>query len=82
MSSPKQLNILDFSYELPEERIAKFPLTNRDESKLLVYQNESITDSIFNKLDSLLPSNSLVVFNNTRVVHARLLFNRKSGALL
>ena len=80
MSSPKQLNIINFSYELPEERIAKFPLTNRDESKLLVYQNESITDSIFNQLDSLLPSNSLVVFNNTRVVHARLLFNRETGA--
>ena len=80
MSSPKQLNILNFSYELPEERIAKFPLTNRDESKLLVYQNGSITDSVFNQLDSLLPSNSLVVFNNTRVVHARLLFNRETGA--
>ena len=51
MSSPKQLNILNFSYELPEERIAKFPLTNRDESKLLVYQNGSITDSVFNQLD-------------------------------
>ncbi len=80
MIPPKQLNINDFHYELPVERIAKFPLANRDESKLLVYQNGSITDSVFNQLDSYIPSNSLFVFNNTRVVHARLLFNRETGA--
>jgi S-adenosylmethionine:tRNA ribosyltransferase-isomerase len=80
MSSPKQLNILDFSYNLPDEQIAKFPLANRDESKLLVYQNGQITDAVFNQLDAFLPSNSLVIFNNTRVVHARLLFNRQTGA--
>ncbi|MFN3444973.1 MAG: S-adenosylmethionine:tRNA ribosyltransferase-isomerase [Bacteroidia bacterium] len=80
MSSPKQLNILDFSYNLPDEQIAKFPLANRDESKLLVYQNGHITDAVFNQLDAFLPSNSLVIFNNTRVVHARLLFNRQTGA--
>lgn len=80
MHSPKQLNILDFSYHLPDDKIAKFPLNNRDESKLLVYKNATITDAIFRQIDTFLPENSLVVFNNTRVVHARLLFNRLTGA--
>jgi S-adenosylmethionine:tRNA ribosyltransferase-isomerase len=80
MSSPKQLNILDFSFVLPDEKIAKFPLDNRDESKLLIYKNETISDSVFNQIDTYLPESSLVVFNNTRVVHARLLFNRLTGA--
>lgn len=80
MSSPKQLNILDFSYDLPDEKIAKFPLDKRDESKLLVYKNATITDAVFRQIDTFLPENSLVVFNNTRVVHARLLFNRLTGA--
>lgn len=80
MHSPKQLNILDFSYDLPDEKIAKFPLNNRDESKLLVYKNATITDAVFRQIDTHLPENSLVVFNNTRVVHARLLFNRLTGA--
>lgn len=77
---PKEINIKDYSYELPEDKIAKFPLQNRDESKLLVYQNNTIVDSVFNQLHHYLPLNSLVVFNNTRVVHARLLFNRATGA--
>jgi S-adenosylmethionine:tRNA ribosyltransferase-isomerase len=80
MSSPKQLNILDFSFVLPDEKIAKFPIDNRDESKLLIYKNETISDSVFNQIDTYLPESSLVVFNNTRVVHARLLFNRLTGA--
>ena len=80
MSSPKQLNILDFSFVLPDEKIAKFPLENRDESKLLIYKKATISDGIFKQIDTYLPENSLVVFNNTRVVHARLLFNRLTGA--
>jgi S-adenosylmethionine:tRNA ribosyltransferase-isomerase len=65
---------------LPDEKIAKFPLENRDESKLLIYKNATISDGIFKQIDTYLPENSLVVFNNTRVVHARLLFNRLTGA--
>ena len=80
MSSPKQLNILDFSFVLSDEKIAKFPLENRDESKLLIYKNATISDGIFKQIDTYLPENCLVVFNNTRVVHARLLFNRLTGA--
>ena len=60
--------------------LSKFPLNNRDESKLLVYKNATITDAVFRQIDTHLPENSLVVFNNTRVVHARLLFNRLTGA--
>lgn len=77
---PKEINIRDYGYDLPDEKIAKFPLDKRDESKLLVYKNATITDAIFRQIDTFLPENSLVVFNNTRVVHARLLFNRLTGA--
>jgi S-adenosylmethionine:tRNA ribosyltransferase-isomerase len=80
MPHVKQLNIQDYSYELPDERIAKFPLTNRDESKLLVFQQEQITDDVFHHLDAYLPEGSLLISNNTRVVHARILFSRLTGA--
>ncbi|MFN9519242.1 MAG: S-adenosylmethionine:tRNA ribosyltransferase-isomerase [Bacteroidota bacterium] len=82
MTAPRLLNIKDYSYELPEDRIAKFPLEKRDESKLLVYKNGSITDSVFTQLYKHLPSNSLIVFNNTKVIHARILFERITGALI
>ena len=80
MESVKQLNIQDYTYELPDEKIAKFPLANRDESKLLVYQNGQITDEVFNHLNVFLPQHSLLISNNTRVVHARMLFKRPTGA--
>lgn len=80
MSSPKSIQIQDYSYTLPEDRIAAFPLPNRDESKLLVFQNEQIQDRHFIQLPQLLPEHTLMVFNNTRVVHARLLFQRATGA--
>ncbi|MGQ8338582.1 S-adenosylmethionine:tRNA ribosyltransferase-isomerase [Sunxiuqinia sp. A32] len=67
-------------YELPDERIAKYPLANRDESKLLVWKNGNIADSIFNSLSELLPENSLLVFNNTKVIRARLQFQKQTGA--
>ena len=82
MTDPRLINIKDYSYELPEDRIAKFPLEKRDESKLLVYKNGSITDSVFTQLYKHLPSNSLIVFNNTKVIHARILFERITGALI
>lgn len=80
MSSPKSIQIQDYSYTLPEDRIAAFPLPNRDESKLLVFHNEHIHDKLFVQLPQLLPEHALMVFNNTRVVHARLLFQRATGA--
>ena len=74
------IKIQDFDYPLPEERIAKYPLPRRDSSKLLVYDGGSCSDHIFNDIPSLLPQGSLMVFNDTKVVPARLFFRRSSGA--
>ena len=68
------------NYELPEERIAKYPLSNRDASKLLVWQDGKITDSEFRKVTDFLPEESLLIFNNTKVIRARLPFQKKTGA--
>jgi len=76
----ENLRISDFSYHLADERIAKYPLTERDASKLLLYQNGKISDTIFRNLANHIPSGSLMLFNNTRVIHARLLFQKETGA--
>lgn len=68
------------NYDLPDERIAKYPLPQRDQSKLLVWRNGEITDAQFLDLDQFLPEGSLLVFNNTRVIRARLLFQKTTGA--
>jgi S-adenosylmethionine:tRNA ribosyltransferase-isomerase len=78
-TNPKNLAIKDFVYELPDERIAKFPLPERDQSKLLFYQDHNIADHTFTDLPSLLPAGSLLVFNNTKVVQARLIFHKETG---
>lgn len=75
-----EIRIADFAYPLPEERIAKYPLERRDSSKLLVYKDGSVEDKIFRDLPSYLPEGSLMIFNDTRVVPARLHFQRESGA--
>jgi S-adenosylmethionine:tRNA ribosyltransferase-isomerase len=80
MHDPRSINIKDYTYTLPEDRIAQFPLEKRDESKLLIYKNGDITDEVFKNLHQHLPPNSLLVFNNTRVIHARILFERTTGA--
>lgn len=74
--------ISDYDYHLPEERIAKFPLEKRDDSKLLVLKGNEITDRSFNEISDILPAKSLLVFNNTKVIPARLFFRRASGALI
>ena len=79
---PKRLFIKDFLYNLPEERIAKYPLPQRDESKLLVYKGCAITESVYYNLDEYIPENSLLVFNNTKVVEARLLFQKSTGSTI
>ena len=76
----QQIRIDDYDYKLPNERIAKFPLDNRDASKLLVYKNGGISHQSFSNLPDLLPADSLLVFNNTKVIQARLLFKKESGA--
>lgn len=80
MDSIKQLNIQDYTYQLPDEFIAKFPLEKRDESKMLIYRNGVIDETVFKNIANHLPAQSLLVFNNTKVIHARLHFKRDSGA--
>ncbi len=80
MIHPKDIAIKDFTYELPDERIAKFPLEKRDESKLLVYEDGTIRQSVFKHLPDFLDSNELMVCNNTRVIQARLIFHKETGA--
>ncbi len=77
--SDKIIRIEDYNYPLPEEKIALHPLENRDESKLLFYQNGKIEHRIFKNITELLPSNSFLVFNETKVIYARLLAKRATG---
>ncbi len=77
---PKELKIKDFSYHLPEEKIAQHPLKERDKSKLLIYKNGQITETIFNKISNLVNENDAFIFNDTKVIHARILFQKESGA--
>ncbi len=78
----KHIKIEDYNYNLPDERIAKFPVSNRDHSKLLIYNKGIISQDVFYHLPSYLPSESLLVFNNTRVIQARLYFRKSTGALI
>lgn len=77
-----KIKIQEYSYILPDERIAKYPLEKRDSSKLLIYNNGEISQNIFTSLPSYLPERSLMVFNNTKVVPARLLFKKETGAVI
>jgi S-adenosylmethionine:tRNA ribosyltransferase-isomerase len=72
---PANIAISDFTYSLPEEKIAVYPLESRDASKLLVYRERAIIDDVFAGIDKYLDKNNLLVFNNTRVIRARLQFN-------
>lgn len=76
----QDIRIEEFDYPLPDERIAKFPLAKRDESKLLLYKDEVIGETQFKHITDHLPAGSLMVFNNTRVIQARLLFQKQTGA--
>ena len=76
----RHININDFDYPLPDERIAKFPLENRSDSKLLIYRNGNIAERHFCNLAEELPAGSLLVFNNTKVIRARVIMHKPSGA--
>ncbi|WP_186756634.1 S-adenosylmethionine:tRNA ribosyltransferase-isomerase [Echinicola salinicaeni] len=80
MESRPEIKLSDYQYELPDERIAKFPLEKRDHSKLLHFEKGEIDHHRFYDLPELLPNDSLMVFNNTKVIPARLIFKRTSGA--
>lgn len=76
---PKQLQIKDFTYDLPENRIAAYPLASRDASKLLVYEQGNIKEDIYRHIARYLPEGALLLLNDTRVVEARLLFQKPTG---
>ena len=78
--STKQIHISDYSYELPDERIAKFPIAERDHSKLLIYNKGEVGEDVFYHLPHYLPEGALMVMNNTKVIQARLHFRKETGA--
>ena len=78
----QDIEIKDYNYDLPDERIAKFPLTMRDASKMLVYTDDIISDAVFSDIAEYIPKGELMVFNNTRVIRARLHFHKETGALI
>ena len=78
----KDIHISEYNYELPDERIAKFPKAERDHSKLLVYNKGEVGEDIFYNLPNYLPQGALMVYNNTKVIQARLHFRKETGALI
>ena len=82
MINPKHIHISDYQYPLPDERIAKFPIAQRDRSKLLVYRHGEVGEDVFYHLPDYLPKDSLMVFNNTKVIQARMHFRKSTGALI
>ncbi len=79
---PGNLKIEDFTYKLPEHKIALFPKEERDLSRLLVYKNRQITEDIYYNINNYLPENSMLFFNKTKVINARLLFKKQSGSII
>ncbi|MFI5133265.1 MAG: S-adenosylmethionine:tRNA ribosyltransferase-isomerase [Chitinophagales bacterium] len=79
---PKHLSIKEYTYSLPDNRIAKYPFPERDASKLLIYQQGKITEDIYRNLASQLPENALLIFNDSKVVEARLLFQKPTGGII
>jgi len=81
-NEPRKLSIKDYTYALPEERIARFPLDDRTASALLVYRNGEITKDVFGHIQKHIPAGTRLVFNNTKVIHARLRFREVQGAII
>ena len=82
MNNPKHIRISDYNYSLPDERIAKFPIAQRDHSKLLIYNKGEVGEDVFYHLPDYLPKGALMVFNNTKVIQARMHFRKDTGALI
>ncbi len=80
MKNIQDIAIAEYDYPLPDERIAKYPLSKRDTSKLLVYNKGCISENVFSSLPEYIPGNALMVFNNTKVIQARLRFRKETGA--
>ena len=81
-SDPRHIHISEYNYPLPDERIAKFPIDRRDHSKLLIYNKGEVGEDVFYHLPDYLPEGSLMVFNNTKVIQARMHFRKDTGALI
>ena len=79
ISDPRHIRISDYQYELPDERIAKFPKARRDQSKLLIYNKGEVGEDVFCRLPDYLPKGALMVFNNTKVIQARMHFRKQSA---
>ncbi|HWA06264.1 MAG TPA: S-adenosylmethionine:tRNA ribosyltransferase-isomerase, partial [Ignavibacteria bacterium] len=77
--NPAEILIKDYTYELPAEKIAQFPLKERDSSKLLIYDKGKISHDIFRNISDIIPANSLLIFNDTKVINARLKFKNAAG---
>ena len=82
MKKIQEIAIAEYDYPLPDERIAKYPLAQRDSSKLLLYNNGVVSEDVFSNLPKYIPQNALMVFNNTKVIQARLRFRKETGALI
>lgn len=82
MEDTKHIKISEYNYPLPDERIAKFPLAVRDQSKLLVYRHGEVSEDTFTALPEYLEQGELMIFNNTKVIQARLHFRKETGALI
>lgn len=82
MEETKHIKISEFNYPLPDGRIAKFPLPQRDRSKLLVYRHGEVSEDVFSSLPQYLEPGELMIFNNTKVIQARLHFRKETGALI
>ena len=78
MPDPRHIHISDYQYDLPDERIAKFPVARRDQSKLLIYNKGVVGEDVFFHLPDYLPKGALMVFNNTKVIQARMHFRKVS----
>lgn len=82
MNHPKNLRIEDFTYALPEERIAKHPLGERDASRILIYKDGTVSEDVYRNIVSHIPPETLLVFNKTKVIHARLIFRKPTGGVI
>ena len=78
----QEIHISEYNYDLPDERIAKFPKAEHDQSKLLIYHHGEVGEDLFFNLPKYLPKGALMVFNNTKVIQARLHFRKETGALI
>ncbi|MBX2905247.1 MAG: S-adenosylmethionine:tRNA ribosyltransferase-isomerase [Taibaiella sp.] len=79
---PSELRIEDYTYALPDERVARYPLAERDSSKLLIYRNGQIADDTYKNISDHIPAGALMVFNQAKVVHARILFRKETGGVI